>query len=111
MGNWVISQPTQFYPGMERTAPSSSPPQALTQPSSQELPHKSTDSNSDTGNHNMEDVMCSPHGGNNEQVKENKMQVSHTATGHRKNFHYRRGGFPVTHGGSRRSLASEFGPY
>nr|GMD78956.1 probable inactive receptor kinase At5g67200 [Ipomoea batatas] len=59
---------------MERTAPSSSPPQALTQPSSQELPHKSTDSNSDTGNHNMEDVMCSPQGGNNEQVKENKMQ-------------------------------------
>nr|GMD78955.1 hypothetical protein Iba_chr13cCG17960 [Ipomoea batatas] len=33
--------------------------------------------------------------GNNEQVKENKMQVSHTATGHWKNFHYRRGGFPI----------------
>lgn len=41
----------------------------------EETEPKSTKLTSDTGNHNMEDVMCSPQGGNNEEVKENKMQA------------------------------------
>nr|GMC99237.1 probable inactive receptor kinase At5g67200 [Ipomoea batatas] len=41
----------------------------------EEMEPKSTKLASDTGNHNMEDVMCSPQGGNGEEIKENKMQA------------------------------------